>query len=109
VDGDFGINLDAVLNVLKTSGTIATYSSVTIPEPILPFRQMLFMDLTIRIVLVYAMPKEAKLLAIKDITEALKTNSLKHSIAATYPLIDSSAAHEAIEKGNNYGCVVITI
>ena len=109
VEGDFGVNLSAVLKVLKTSGTIATYSSMTIAEPSLPFRQMLFMDLTLRIVLVYAMPDAAKELAISDITQALKSNSLKHRIVETHPLIDSAAAHEAIEKGNNYGCVVITM
>jgi len=109
VEGDFGVNLSAVLNILKTSGTIATYSSMTIAEPCLPFRQMLFMDLTLRIVLVYAMPDAAKELAISDITQALEANVLKHRIPETHPLMDSAAAHEAIERGNNYGCVVITM
>ena len=48
VDGDFGVNLPSVLDVLKTNGVIATYSSMTNMNPVIPFVRMMFMDITIR-------------------------------------------------------------
>ena len=106
-EGDFGVNLPFVLDILKTSGIIATYSSMTVPEPCLPFRKMLFMDVTIRIVLVYAMPEPAKELAKKDITKILEQELFQHRVAATYAMEDAALAHQAIEKGDVYGTVVI--
>ena len=37
VEGDFGVNLVPILDVIKTSGTIATYSSMTDMTPKIPF------------------------------------------------------------------------
>ena len=107
VEGDFGVNLNPLLTVLATSGTIATYSSMTVPEPKLPFRQMLFMDVNVRIVIVYAMPESAKDLAKRDITYALRHGQLKHRISSVFSLENSAEAHEAIEKGNQFGCVIL--
>ena len=52
VEGDFGANLLPILDVLKTSGTIATYSSMSDMNPSIPFIRMMFMDITVRMVLV---------------------------------------------------------
>ena len=107
VDGDFGINLEPVLGVIKTGGVIATYSSMTIMEPKIPFIRMMFMDLTIRLVLVYAMPDEAKHKAAEDTVRALKENKLSHRIANTFSLEQSATAQEIIESGKTYGCVIL--
>ena len=109
VEGDFGVNLPAVLDVLKTSGTIATYSSMTDMNPAIPFIRMMFMDMTVRMVLVYAMPGEAKQQAMKDITAILTDEQFDHRVAATFPLGQSAKAHEEIDKGGNYGSVIITV
>jgi NADPH2:quinone reductase len=109
VDGDFGVNLPSVLDVLKTNGVIATYSSMTNMNPVIPFVRMMFMDITIRMVLVYAMPGEAKQQAIEDITDMLTGGNFDHRVAATFPLEQSAKAHNEIERGDNYGSVIITI
>ncbi len=109
VEGDFGVNLPFHLGILGTSGVIATYSSGTVAEPQLPFIRMMYMDITLRMVLVYVMPWQAKKDAIDDITKMLSTNSLKHRIAQTYPLAESVLAHEAIEQGDQFGCVLLEI
>ena len=109
VDGDFGVNLPSVLDVLKTNGVIATYSSMTDMNPAIPFVRMMFMDITIRMVLVYAMPWDAKQQAIKDITVMLADGKFDHRVAATFPLEQSVKAHKKIELGGNYGSVIITI
>ena len=97
VDGDFGITLRSVLGLLKTSGVIATYSSMTEMTPTIPFVQMMFMDITIRMVLVYAMPDDAKQQAIEDITNVLSGGNFDHRIAGTFPLKKSVKAHNEIE------------
>ena len=109
VDVEFGANLDEVLACIRIGGTIATYSSTQVREPKLPFLQMMFMDLTVRMVLVYAMPETAKQEAIAAINEALTTQSLRHRIAHTLSMDDMVRAHELIEQGGFGGCVVVTI
>lgn len=107
VDGEFGGNLPALLDVAQTGATIATYASMQVAEPTLPFRRMLFMDLTVRMVLVYAMPESAKDDAIADITEFLDGDMLQHRIAYREPLDNIAAAHQRIEKAGFYGVVLV--
>ena len=71
VDVEFGANLAVSIEVLRTGGTIATYASMQVPEPTLPFFQMMYKDLTVRMIIVYAMPDHAKDHAIADINSAL--------------------------------------
>ena len=109
IDLEFGANLATWIAVLRTSGTIATYGSVAIPEPKLPFFQLMYMDANIRFIIVYAMPEAAKRHAIADIHTALANNALQHRIAATHPLQDIVAANELIEKGTIRGAIILTI
>jgi NADPH2:quinone reductase len=109
IDVEFGANLNSSLALLKVGGTLASYSSTVVPEPLLPFRQMMFMDLTIRMIIVYAMPEEAKRAAIADISQALQKNNLQHRIAAQYPLQDIALANQKIEHAGFYGCVILDI
>ncbi|MGI9532257.1 NADPH:quinone reductase [Lutimonas sp.] len=109
VEGDFAANLLPVLDIIKTSGVIASYSSMTNMNPSIPFVRMMFMDLTIRLILVYEMPMAAKIAAMKDITKYLSSNQLNHRLAKSFTLDDIAKAHQLIEKGGNKGCVVLTI
>jgi len=109
IDVEFGANLPEVLRCIKTSGVIATYSSTQVKEPKLPFLQMMFMDLTIRMVIVYAMPETAKQAAISDITAKLENNQFQHRIAHQLEFADMVKAHELIEQGGFRGCVVVRI
>jgi NADPH2:quinone reductase len=109
IDLEFGANLKTWIAVLKTSGTIATYGSAAVPTPALPFFQLMYMDMTVHFVIVYAMPEAAKLKAVDDITAALVADRLKHRIAARFPLADISRANEAIEQGTMRGAVILTI
>jgi NADPH2:quinone reductase len=109
IDVEFGQNLAEILKVIRVGGTICTYSSTVVPEPKLPFLRMMFMDLTIRMVIVYAMPEEAKRQAILDIERNLLEGSLQHRIAATFPLRKIAAAHEMIESGDCRGSVIVSI
>jgi len=107
VDVEFGGNLPAVLDMLATGGIIASYNSSLITEPKLPFYRMMFMDLVIRLVIVYAMPESAKQAAIDDIDHALGENRLRHRVAHVLPIDKISEAHELIEHGGFRGCVLV--
>jgi NADPH:quinone reductase-like Zn-dependent oxidoreductase len=109
VDVEFGANLPEVLKLIKTGGVITTYSSTQVPQPTLPFFQMMYLDLTVRLVIVYAMPEEAKEHAIRDIDSALREDRLVHRVAHIVPLEDIARAHELIEKGGFRGSVVVSI
>lgn len=109
IDVEFGANLPEVLQCIRTSGVIATYSSMQVAEPKLPFFQMLYMDLNIRIVIVYAMPEAAKEHAAADINSALANERLIHRVAHVVPLDEIARSHELIENGGFRGCVVVSI
>jgi NADPH:quinone reductase-like Zn-dependent oxidoreductase len=109
VEVEFGANLSEVLDCIRTGGTIVTYSSTRVPEPKLPFRDMMFMDLTVRMVIVYAMPEEAKEAAIRDTASALESRQLRHRIAHELPFEAMAQAHELIEQGGFGGCVVVSV
>ena len=109
VEVEFGANLPEVLKCLGVGGVIATYSSTVVKEPTLPFIQMMFMDLTLRMVIVYAMPEAAKMEAIADTCELLEQGKLQHRIAHSLPFEQMGRAHELIEQGGFGGCVVVSI
>ena len=109
IDVEFGANLPQVLACIRTGGTIATYSSTQEREPRLPFLQMMFMDLTVRMVIVYAMPEAAKQHAMAGIDAALASGGLQHRIAHRLPLADVARAHELVEQGGFGGCVVLML
>ena len=109
IDVDFGANLPEVLKLIRTGGTITSYASMQNPEPTLPFLKMMYMDLTVRLVIVYAMPEEAKEHAVTDISEKLASGELQHRVAHALPLSDIARAHELIEQGGFRGCVLVNL
>lgn len=109
VDVEFGANLPVSVEVLRTGGTIATYSSTQVTEPKLPFFQMMYKDITVRMIIVYAMPEAAKEHAIADIDEALAAGRLQHRIAHTMPLDDIAKGNEIVEQGSIRGAVILTL
>ena len=109
IEVEFGANLPELLQCVRIGATIATYSSTVVPEPVLPFRTMMFMDVTVRMVIVYAMPEAAKAQAVADTQAALLEGGLQHRIAEALPFDQMARAHEIIEEGSVRGCVVVAI
>jgi NADPH2:quinone reductase len=69
----------------------------------------MYKDLTVRSIIVYAMPEAAKERAIDDIDKALSSNALQHRIAASIPLGEIVRGNEVIEQGSIRGAVILTI
>ena len=109
VDVQFGTNLPEVLNLIRTGGTIATYSSTQALKPTLPFPKIMYKDLTIRFVIVYDMPESAKIQAVADIDRKLRTDRLQHRTTHRLPLANIVRAHELIEQGGFRGCVTVDL
>jgi NADPH2:quinone reductase len=109
VEVAFGANLPMSLQVLKTNGVIATYSSDADPQPTLPFGQFLGKDITVRFVLVYVMGEAAHQHAINDITTALEAGLLHPVAVQRFKLDEIAAAHEAVETGHTAGKVLIDL
>ena len=109
VDVEFGGNLPTSIEVLRIGGTIATYASTNVPEPTLPFFQMMYKDVTVRMVIVYAMPEAAKQHAVEDIGSALSRNALQHRVAHTFTLDEIARSNETVEEGSVRGAVVLTL
>ena len=109
IDVEFGANLTEVLKLIRVSGAIVTYSSTQVTQPQLPFGQMMYLDLMIRLVIVYAMPEAAKQAAIADIYDKLANDKLQHRIAHVLDFDDMVKAHELIEQGGFGGCVMLRI
>ncbi|GIS87362.1 MAG: hypothetical protein CM1200mP18_00720 [Gammaproteobacteria bacterium] len=59
---------------------------------------MMFMDLTIRLVIVYDMPENAKSDAVNDINQALKSGHLCHRVAAEFSLDDIADSQSCLNK-----------
>jgi len=109
VEVEFGANLPQVLECIRIGGVICTYSSAQDMTPTLPFYRMMFMDLTVRMIIVYDMPEEAKQQAIADIAAAEAEGALTHRIAEVYTLADCANAHAAVEAGERRGAVILKI
>jgi len=99
VDVDFAANIDVAARVIQVGGTIATYASMSNPRPDIPFYDLMYKDVTIRTVIVYAMPESAKDHAVADIERALSKGRLTHRIAASMPLDDIVRSNELVESG----------
>jgi NADPH2:quinone reductase len=109
IDVEFGTNLSSDIDILRTSGTIVTYGSARMPEPVMPFYRMMFQDLLIRLVIVYDMPEEAKEAAIQDINKALEQGRLVHRMTRVDGLNQVVKSHELVEQGGFRGCVVLSV
>ncbi len=97
------------LSLLKQNGVIATYSSDAQPEPKIPFLPLLLLGATIRLVDVFAMPREAHEQAVEATTRGLREGWLKSTIASRFSLDQILDAPEATESGKTVGEVVIPI
>ena len=100
IEVEFGRNLSTNISILKINGVIATYASSHLPEPLLPFYQLMYKGITVRHELVFIMPPEAKKLATTDIHRWLEKGAIKHNVGSIFELEDIVSAHENVEKGS---------
>jgi NADPH2:quinone reductase len=107
VDVDFGGNLIATMGCLRANGSIAIYASNGDRTPRLPVRDLMQRNVTLYPMSLPGSPHAARKRAQQDITQWIATHPRMLSVAARFPLDQAAAAHEAVERGDKIGTVVI--
>jgi NADPH:quinone reductase-like Zn-dependent oxidoreductase len=107
VEVEFGGNLAVTRKVLKDNGIVAAYGSMAVPEPVLPFYPMLFAAQTLRMVLVYKLPHEARAAGEADLARWLSDGALQHPVAAEFPPEAAAEAHDLTLGSDRIGAVLV--
>ena len=88
-------------------GTLVVYG--TGPQVQFPGSFCLVNNITVKFMIVYELTAEARARAVADITRMLEANTLIHNVAASFPIAEIVAAHEAVEQGKVAGNAVTTV
>jgi NADPH:quinone reductase len=91
-------NLAMDVSLAGPATTIVSYAAAA-PDPILPVRDCMTANLTLRFVLLYTVPTPALRFAAATITSALADGALTALPTQHFPLDDIADAHEAVESG----------
>ena len=109
IDAEVGVNLATSLGVLRDGGAIAGYGSVRVPNPELPFLEMMFKNITISAILVYLLENyDAKHYA-AILGRMLDAKQVQMPIVAALELEAAVEAHQMVEAGSRNGAVVLTL
>lgn len=109
VEVEFGGNLPTTKEVIKTGGVVAAYASTAERAPVLPFYELMFKHVTLRMLLVYLLSEAQRRAAVRAIANALRDGALSPLIGARFGLEECAKAHEAVESGTLIGHVLIDI
>jgi NADPH:quinone reductase len=107
VEVEFGGNLAATLASVRANGSIATYASTAERMPRLPIYDLMRRNLSLHTVYLPGTPHEARQRAQADISQWIATGPRMLSVAGRFPLAETAAAHEAVERGGKVGTVVV--
>ena len=107
VEVDFAGNFRVSREVLRANGVLAFYAAGTAAQPPVPL-EFRATNITVRSVLVYDMPEQAKQNAVRDITRHLEAGRLHHLLGPRYLLESAVEAHRAVE-GAAIGNVILDV
>lgn len=93
--------------VLKAHGHFVCYGSNQRGDLPIDFRTALWGSLTFHFFLVYDLSPQDREAAIDDVGRLLDARALRHKLGEVFPLDQVVQAHEAVEKGNRVGTVVL--
>ena len=102
-----GANLELDLAVSGPYTHIVDYAAEP-ADPVLPVRKCMNANVTLRFILLYALPAKAIDQAVTDISAAMAAGALTELPVTRFPLDQIAAAHEAVEAGT-VGKVLIEI
>jgi NADPH2:quinone reductase len=107
VEVDIEANFKSSLAALAPGGTIATYATTPGAKPGFSFLPAAVKGATLRFMILYAVPRAAIDAARADIARWLDEARRTHTVAATFPLAATAAAHEFVETAGKLGTVVV--
>ena len=106
VDVDFGGNIATTLKLMAMNSTIAVYATNGNRNPAIPMRELMERCITLRSLVLFALPPPLLAEAQSEITKWLAAGPRIHNIAAQFPLAEMAAAHLAVEKGDKLGTII---
>ncbi|MBY5935238.1 NADPH:quinone reductase [Tateyamaria omphalii] len=109
IEVELGRNIDTDAHVIAPNGTIAVYGSALDMTPKLPFGPLLFKAATLDILLIYLLPKAERDACILHLHDALADGALSCPVAHVFPLTETAAAHEAVERGGRDGAILVEV
>ncbi|WP_406442586.1 NADPH:quinone reductase [Streptomyces sp. NBC_01613] len=104
----FSDNIHQDVEMLAIGGTVVSYSSRD-DRPHIPFRSMVFNNLTARMIGYDDFPADAVSAAMKDVTAAAAAGDLTYPIGKTFPLEQTAQAEQALENRSAPGRVVVAV
>jgi NADPH2:quinone reductase len=107
IDVDFGGNLATTLKIMAMNSTIAVYATNGNRTPTLPVRELMEKCITVRSLVLFALPPPLLATAQADITKWLESGTRVHNIAGQFALAETADAHLAVEKGDKIGTVIV--
>jgi NADPH2:quinone reductase len=97
IEVDLASNLEHDALIVAPGGTIVVYARTG--QPVAPPWALMAANARIEFMLVYTMPDDAKRAAVADITGALREGALSEAPATRFPLAETAAAHDAVQRG----------
>jgi len=108
IELDFADNAKLLPDVLRPRGTVVVYGTGA-PQAEVPSQFLLTNAITLKFIFVYELTAHERSAALDEIMRLLDAGRLIHNVAATLPLADIVAAHEAVEQGKTLGNVVVDV
>src|SRR5277367_2546372 len=108
IELDISANAKLMPQVLRPRGSIVVYGTGA-PKAEVPLFFFLRNAIALKFIYVYELDAAERAAALNAISRALEAGTLINNVAATFPLADIVAAHEAVEQGKLLGNVVVTI
>lgn len=105
VEVDLAANFDLAAKVIAPGGTISVYYSSGDPKNL--FMRMALKNALVRFMVLHSVPRAAIDQARADIADWLAEERALHTVAATFPLAQTAAAHKFVETGSKLGTVVV--
>jgi NADPH2:quinone reductase len=106
-DVDFGGNIATTLKLMAMNSTIAVYATNGNRTPVVPMRELMERCITLRTLVLFALPRHLLAAAQTDITKWLTAGTRLYNIAGQFALADTAQAHLAVEKGDKLGTVIV--
>ena len=107
VEVDFGANVVVDGAVIADNGTIASYSSTRVREPVLPYYAFGLKGVRLHFVQGMNMPRAIREAGARTIVALLERGMIKPRIARRFPLNEIAAAHDCVEAGQAIGNIVV--
>lgn len=107
VEVEFGLNAELDAAVIAENGVICAYGSAGNMTPALPFYPLMFKAVTLEMALIYLLTPHQRARTIDRLTKALTAGALHCPVAEVFALAETAAAHEAVERGERAGAVLV--